>query len=146
MRYMKDDMKGHIRMWSELAKKHGSMTSQHPVTKEVWEYMGSTETHHQFRHRDLMIGGVEQGRVYENIPIQADDFDHLTRYEYTTRLMPFTHESANSLPLTGKYPSDAEMEKQGWVRAWAEHVDNGSFIVYRRLRAGVQVAPDGSVL
>lgn len=82
-----------------------------------------------------MVDGKEHGRVGCNIPIQEGDFDYLTRYEYTTRLVPFTHESANSLPLTGKYPADAEMEKQGWYRAWAEHTDNGSFIVYRRLRS-----------
>jgi hypothetical protein len=133
MRFIKEDMRGHIRMWAQLAKKHGSPTSQHPISHEVWQYMGTFDdaTHgsvHQFRHRDLMVDGVEKGRFVENIPVEAGDFDHLTRYEYTTRLIPLNLET---------FTTDAEMEKVGWHRAWADHADQGSFIVYRRERGAV---------
>ena len=128
MRYMKEEMKGHFRMWAELAKKHGSMTSQHPVSREVWEYMGSTDQEHQFRHRDLMVKGIEHGRYNESIPVQAGDFDYLSSFEYTTRLTPF------GIAGSGSVDTDVAMQKQGWERRWADHTDNGSFIVYRRLR------------
>jgi hypothetical protein len=137
MRYIKEDMQGHIRMWAALAKKHGSPTSEHLVSHEVWQYMGSTDNEHQFRHRDLMVDGIEKGRYNESIPVEEGDFDFLTRYEYTTQLIPLT--------IGGSMVEDADMNKRGWQRVWADHTDKGSFIVYRRMR--VLPAPhQGAVL
>src|SRR5271170_4758326 len=142
MRFVKEDMRGHIRMWAELAKKHGSPTNEHPITHEVWQYMGTFNSPqgemHQFRHRDLMVDGVEKGRYGEDIPVEPGDFNYLTRYEYTTRLIPLT--------VGGSLVEDTDMNKQGWARVWGDHADQGSFIVYRRLRGNITKQQEGAVL
>lgn len=50
------------------------------------------------------------------------------RYEYTTREVPTDHVDMVSSAM------DREMAAEGWMRAWAEIVTEGTFIVYRRER------------
>jgi hypothetical protein len=131
MRFIKEDMRGHIRMWAQLAKKHGSPTSEHPVSHEVWQYMGTFDdaTHgsvHQFRHRDLMVDGVEKGRFVENIPVEAGDFDHLNPFEYITKMIPW--ETVAVLTYAD------EMNRNGWEKVFADRQGHGVFTVYRRER------------
>jgi hypothetical protein len=48
-------------------------------------------------------------------------------YEYTTRELPYSPEACFS-------GADAEMNRQGWERAWADVTMDGVFVVYRRMR------------
>jgi hypothetical protein len=56
-------------------------------------------------------------------------FEHInTRYEYTTRELPGTTDVISA-------ESDAEMNRVGWRRVWADVTLDGAFVVYRRERA-----------
>jgi hypothetical protein len=64
------------RMWAVLAELTGGDTvEEHPVTGEAWQYMGTYQGVHEFRHRDRprkprdasprqLSSGVGFGRVY----------------------------------------------------------------------------------
>lgn len=50
-----------------------------------------------------------------------------SRYEYTTREFA-------TVSISGDPAIEAEMERQGWQRAWADITMEGTFAVYRRVR------------
>lgn len=53
IRFVERDTKEWVAMWKSLAAKTGGDVAQeHPISGEVWQYMGTVEGHHQFRHRD----------------------------------------------------------------------------------------------
>lgn len=81
LRFLQNNMRGWNRAWGIIAAKYGDVYCRAPNGEE-WQYMSSTDTEHQFRHRDLIPNDqVGQGRrVYENIPIEAEDFDHIRPY------------------------------------------------------------------
>lgn len=62
--------KGWKRVWEAIKAKYGDEECLHNF--EVWQYMGSIPTEHQFRHRSL-----NGKRVYEKIDVQADDYQPL---------------------------------------------------------------------
>ncbi len=68
LRFLSRESIGWERAWGIIAKTYGSTMCRAPGG-EVWQYMGSTKTHHEFRHRSL------QGRrVYHHVDIEPNDF------------------------------------------------------------------------
>jgi aminopeptidase C len=119
MKFLKEDMKGYERVWNIIHDRE-----KREKTPGAYQYIGSTDGEHQFRTPDCLLLDAYS---YHDVLVCEGDFDYLTRYEYTTRLMKL------SIGTTGG-DADADIEKQGYKRVWAEHTDYGSFIVYRRLR------------
>jgi len=72
IRFLSIGHKGWERAWGVIATEYGDFSCENPHSGEVWQYMGSTATEHQFRHRDLF--GSFEPRVVRNIPIEPHDF------------------------------------------------------------------------
>lgn len=76
MRWMDRTHQGWERAWTEIARRYGSQDCPDPATGEVWQYMGSTDSEHQFRHRALVRGMDPVGyRTYAAVPILPEDFE-----------------------------------------------------------------------
>jgi hypothetical protein len=129
MKFLAADMVGWDRIWAVIFQKYGSASCQNPISGEVWQYLGSTETEHQFRHRDFLQkfsdGTTAVGRKYENIPVLLGDFDVKVEpeYEYTTRTYPTKAEVIAT-------PSVAD----GWSKVWADVTTKTTFVVFRRTK------------
>jgi hypothetical protein len=65
---MTDKNVGWERVWNLIAHTFGSFDCLE--NNEVWQYMGTTEREHQFRHRSF-----RGQRKYHNIAIDPHDFD-----------------------------------------------------------------------
>lgn len=68
--HMARGYRGWDRAWAAIAEKYGDTECRCPETHEAWQYMGTANGEHQFRHRSL--GGE---RAYATVPAQADDFE-----------------------------------------------------------------------
>jgi hypothetical protein len=119
MKFLKEDMKGYERVWNIIHDRE-----KREKTPGAYQYIGSTDGEHQFRTPGCLLLDAYS---YHDVLVCEGDFDYLTRYEYTTRLLP----TSNMVLFGG---SDHDMNKQGWERAWVDHWEGSSFIVYRRLR------------
>lgn len=76
LRFLDPTLKGWERAWAVLEARYGNRLCQDATTGEVWQYMGSTDSEHQFRHRALVRGMDPVGyRTYANVPILPGDFD-----------------------------------------------------------------------
>ena len=75
-RVLDPTLKGWERAWAVIEARYGNRICQDRATGEVWQYMGSTESEHQFRHRALVRGMDPVGyRAYANVPILPTDFE-----------------------------------------------------------------------
>ena len=65
-------MRGWVRAWAEIARRYGQsdVDAPDPSSKECWQYMGSFDGVHQFRHR-----GLQGRRVYEDVAVADGDFE-----------------------------------------------------------------------
>ena len=70
MRFLSGKFLGWNRVWECIRVKYGGTECLDDATGETWQYMGSTDKEHQFRHRAL--NGV---RATECIPVEDGDFD-----------------------------------------------------------------------
>ena len=64
-RFLSPQFKGWNRVWECIRVKYGGIECLDDATGETWQYMGSTDTEHTFRHRSL--NGV---RTLEDIRIE----------------------------------------------------------------------------
>jgi UDP-galactopyranose mutase len=65
-------MNGWERAWGLIHKKYGSVACLNDECGEVWQYMGTYNGFHQFRHRSLPPFNE---RGYEWVTIQSDDYE-----------------------------------------------------------------------
>lgn len=68
---MKRGMEGWRRMWAAIAAKYGDAACANKDDGEVWEYMGTHNGWHQFRHRALP--SADGRRVYCNVEVMPGD-------------------------------------------------------------------------
>lgn len=64
---------GWKRMWAVIAKVYGNVACACPDTGEVWQYMGTHNGMHNFRHRSLP--SRDGRRVYFNVEAMTGDTD-----------------------------------------------------------------------
>lgn len=62
---------GWARMWANIAARYGDAACHNADTNETWQYMGTYNGVHQFRHRSLP--SAEGRRVYCNIEALPGD-------------------------------------------------------------------------
>lgn len=72
MQFLKRDHKGWKRTWEAIKAAYGDYACYDARSGESWQYMGSTDTEHQFRHRSLP---GKDARENYSIPINSGDFD-----------------------------------------------------------------------
>ena len=78
-------------MWDALGRITGDVADSCPETGEAWQYMGSHNGQHQFRHRHRpataqQVAGVDRGRAYR---VYLDiDAQTLTLTRATSRPYP----------------------------------------------------------
>jgi hypothetical protein len=68
--WLKSTCRGWHRAWTELRMRHNYDLYVCPDSGEVWQYMGTLDNMHEFRHRSLY--GV---RVLDRIPVMENDFE-----------------------------------------------------------------------
>src|SRR3990167_2983400 len=84
---------GWARAWGEITRVYGDPACAHPAAGEVWQYMGTADGWHEFRHRALPAalrsragartavrlsavrpGGCGGWRVDERVRVEPGDF------------------------------------------------------------------------
>ena len=75
MKWLENTHKGWRRAWEAIRAKYGDETCLNPDNGEVWQYMGSGERFHSFRHRWLPGRVYDTGYTYEKVPVEAGDFE-----------------------------------------------------------------------
>lgn len=68
--FLEGTEKGWPRVWAVIEAKYGDSRVEDPVSHEVWQYMGTINGVHEFRHRSL-----NGKRVYERVPVVSSDFE-----------------------------------------------------------------------
>ena len=68
---MTKGLAGWARMWAVIAAKYGDAACHNEATNEVWQYLGTYNGVHQFRHRSLPA--CDGQRVYFNIEVLPGD-------------------------------------------------------------------------
>lgn len=69
-RWLTSTMIGWYRAWKSVAEAFGSTSCRDRESGETWEYMGTVDGRHEFRHRSY------RGRSRNHyVPILCDDFD-----------------------------------------------------------------------
>ncbi len=82
-RFLARTMKGWGRAWKAIADKYGDPACFNSQCGESWQYMGTENDTHVFRHRALPAEAATKGgqpekaeeRVYAHITVQPDDFE-----------------------------------------------------------------------
>ena len=69
MNWLKPSCRGWYRAWTELRMRHNYDLYICPESGEVWQYMGTHNNMHEFRHRSLY-----GGRAVDRIPVIETDF------------------------------------------------------------------------
>lgn len=70
IKFLSPQLKGWNRVWDCIRAKYGGIECLDDATGEVWNYMGSSDSEHQFRHRAL-----NGARVVECVPVIESDYD-----------------------------------------------------------------------
>ena len=91
-KWLEPEMRGWPRVWGVVFARYGDFRCAHPVAGEVWQYMGTANGWHSFRHRalptDLLGRAVEREvwgakistgdcggwRVYDKVRVEPEDF------------------------------------------------------------------------
>ena len=90
--WLEPTMRGWPRAWGVIRDRYGDLRCAHPVAGEVWQYMGTANGQHEFRHRalptQLLSSAVEREfwgaairpgdcggwRVYDTVRVETGDF------------------------------------------------------------------------
>ena len=78
MKWLENTHRGWRRVWDVIRAKYGDYACVNPDNGEVWQYMGSGDRFHTFRHRDLRLDPDDPGRpgyTYDKVPVEVDDFE-----------------------------------------------------------------------
>ena len=71
MQQMTREMVGWDRMWACIKARYGSTTCECPDTGEVFQYMGTHNGVHEFRHRSLPAN--DGRRTYATVEVMPGD-------------------------------------------------------------------------
>jgi hypothetical protein len=72
LQHLNAGQKGWHRAWQVIQQLYGDYACECPLTGEVWQYLGTADGFHQYRHRSYQ---GEHSYRYESIPVMRGDFD-----------------------------------------------------------------------